>query len=105
MKILGTANIRDYGGRIRNNGLIVDCTEEESKETGNRYIRDKNNLFQGKYFSLIFHNESNMSGYSPNYCSELCKKLGYKFTRHVSNNDAWIVNFKPIIIFEKIKMM
>lgn len=105
MKILGTANIRDYCGIVCGKGLVVDCTEEEFKETGNRYIRDKNNLFQGKYFSLIFHNEPDMSGYSPSYYSELCKKLGYKFTRHVSNNDAWIVNFKPIITFEKIKMM
>lgn len=105
MKILGTAIIKDWSGGNTTRGIVVDCTKEESKETGNRYIRYKNNLFQGKYFSLIFHNEPNMSGYSPSYCSKLCKKLGYKFTRHLSNNDDWITDFKPIIIFEKIKMM
>ena len=35
MKILGTANIRDYCGIVCGKGLVVDCTEEEFKETGN----------------------------------------------------------------------
>ena len=54
MKILGEALLRDYSGIVCGKGLVVDCTEEEFKETGNKYIRDKNNLFQKNILACFF---------------------------------------------------
>jgi len=105
MKIIGKANLVNYAGKVSSEGIIVDCTEEESKESGDRYVRDKNNLFDGKYFSLLFHNDSTMSGYSPFYSIKLCKQLGFLYTRHVSGKYDYIINFKRIIPFSRIKFM
>lgn len=105
MKILGEAILRSYGGDICGKGLVVDCTEEELEETGGKYIRDKNNLFQKKYFSLFFHNKTSMSGYTPSYANNIAKKLGFKYSRHVQDNDCWVIKFTPIAQFSKIKMM
>jgi len=105
MKILGKALLRDYSGIVCGKGLVVDCTEEEFKETGNKYIRDKNNLFQKKYFSLFFHNEQHMYGYNPSYANEIGKKLGFKYSRHIQDSDIYVIKFMPIAQFSKIKIM
>ena len=88
---------------------IGRCTPSPEKayhfQIVSKYIRDKNNLFQKKYFSLFFHNEQHMYGYNPSYANEIGKKLGFKYSRHIQDSDIHVIKFMPIAQFSKIKIM
>ena len=46
-----------------------------------------------------------MYGYNPSYANEIGKKLNFKYSRHVQDNDCWVIKFTPIAQFSKIKMI